>query len=118
LAPSFSSSRSFTAYERLFPSESTDVQPGLEVDDLEDDYICMPDFVTGTSTTAWSLNDLSDLSLAHAESLTHPSNNTSSLIVRRQLSSSTFFNQRHVTYSTWLGRFTRLYLLRILIALQ
>jgi pre-rRNA-processing protein IPI1 len=68
----------------------------LEVDDLEDDYfICMPDFVTGTSTTAWSLNDLSDLSLAHAESLTHPSNNISSLIVRRQLSSSsTFFSTK------------------------
>jgi pre-rRNA-processing protein IPI1 len=81
-APSFLSARSFTAYERLYHSEPADVQPQLNVDHLQDDFICMPDFVTGASTIACSFNDLSDLSLAHTESLTHPSHNTSSLIVR------------------------------------
>ncbi|OJA10838.1 hypothetical protein AZE42_00252 [Rhizopogon vesiculosus] len=79
-APSFLSARSFAAYERLFQTGSADVRPQLNVDNLQDDFICMPDFVTGASTVEWSLNDLSDLSLAHTESLTHPSNNTTPLI--------------------------------------
>jgi len=74
------SARSFIAYERLFGS---DVQPQLNVDYLHDDFVCVPNTVTGASTLAWSLNDLSDLSLAHTEPSTHPNNNTTSLIVRR-----------------------------------
>ncbi|KAG1755203.1 uncharacterized protein EDB91DRAFT_1242401 [Suillus paluster] len=80
LAPSFVSARSFSAYERSFRSESVDVQPQLDAEQLQGDFICMPDFVTGPSATAWSLNDLSGLSLAHTESLTHPNSNTCSLI--------------------------------------
>lgn len=40
----------------------------------------MPDFATGPLATAWSLNDLSGLSLAQTESLTRLNSNTSSLI--------------------------------------
>ncbi|KAG2118443.1 hypothetical protein DEU56DRAFT_142193 [Suillus clintonianus] len=80
LAPSFRSARSFIAYERLFRSELVDFQPQLDGEHPRDDFICMPGFVTGPLATAWSLNDLSGLSLAHTESLTHLNSNTSSLI--------------------------------------
>ncbi|KAG1757489.1 hypothetical protein EDB19DRAFT_1901008 [Suillus lakei] len=80
LAPSFRSARSFNAYERLFRSELVDCQPELDAEHPQDDFICMPDFVAGPLATAWSLNDLSGLSLAQTESLTHLNSNTSSLI--------------------------------------
>ncbi|KAG1864121.1 hypothetical protein DFJ58DRAFT_772772 [Suillus subalutaceus] len=80
LSPSFRSARSFSAYERLFRSESVDCQPQLDAEHPRDDFICMPDFATGPLATAWSLNDLSGLSLAQNEPLTHLNSNTSSLI--------------------------------------
>lgn len=80
LAPSFRSARSFSAYERLFQSESVDYQSQLDAEHPRDDFICMPDFATGPLATDWSLNDLSGLSLAQTESLTRLNSNTSSLI--------------------------------------
>jgi pre-rRNA-processing protein IPI1 len=80
LSPSFRSARSFNAYERLFRSESVDCQPQLDAKHSYNDFICIPDFATGPLATAWSLDDLSGLSLAQTESLTHPNSNTCSLI--------------------------------------
>ncbi|KAG0708942.1 hypothetical protein DFH29DRAFT_889805 [Suillus ampliporus] len=80
LASSFLSARTFSAYELLLQSQSVDVRPQLDAEHSHDDFICMPDFVTGSSATAWSLNDLSGLSLAHTESLIRPNSNSSSLI--------------------------------------
>lgn len=80
LFPSFRSARSFSAYERLFRSESVDCQSQLDVEHSRDDFICMPDFATGPLTPAWSLNDLSSSSLAQTESLAHLNSNTCSLI--------------------------------------
>ncbi|KAG1783868.1 hypothetical protein EV702DRAFT_1055985 [Suillus placidus] len=80
LAPSFRSARSFNAYERFFRSESVDCQPQLDAEHPRDDFICMPDFATGPLATAWSLNDLSGISLAQTESSTHLNSHTSSLI--------------------------------------
>ncbi|KAG1826020.1 uncharacterized protein BJ212DRAFT_1317584 [Suillus subaureus] len=80
LSPSFRSARSFSAYERLFQSESVDCQLQLDAEHPRDDFICMLDFATGPLATAWSLNDLSGLSLARTEPLTHLNSNTSSLI--------------------------------------
>ncbi|KAG1881744.1 hypothetical protein C8R48DRAFT_585967 [Suillus tomentosus] len=80
LAPSFRSTRPFFAYQRLFRPESVDRQPQLDAEHPRDDFICMPNFATDPLATAWSLNDLSELSLAQTESLTHLNSNTSSLI--------------------------------------